>query len=502
MRSTRSNDQINLGTNRSDATVEINLGRKINLGTAAAGGPRRGAPWVFLAAILGVGGGVSGIPAALADVDGSADRLGIERFRGPFADRLQGAIETKLDDRYNLISGANLEQAARSRGVNLGQKSGFVEVGRLLQVRAFVSADVQKLAKQKSFVVQVRVHRGDTGDLVDRFVIADQDIGGLEAQMVRKVDRRIMASLALSEPGASEERGGTVRAQAPGMLVRAGGTSASSRRLAMRGRSRRADRATRGENNLGSAADLAASAAPAESLAVPSVELALGSRVFNRSFTHTENQSRVADYALKGAVAGTIDARVRPFNQRLPGLTPLGLFGSLEYGIGVNSRAAGSGERLATDVSSYSLGLAYRLGFLDESFALEPEVAYTRSRFSTGAEAASFNASYDTLAPRLAWRWDVAQRIALFGSAGYLHVLSKGTLTDAERFPRATMYGGEGSAGLSVAVGASFSLTASGGIRRFGIATNVVPGDLQIAGGAVDQTVWGGLGVTYRPGAR
>ncbi|HEY0714180.1 MAG TPA: hypothetical protein VGF45_15975, partial [Polyangia bacterium] len=102
----------------------------------------------------------------------------------------------------------------------------------------------------------------------------------------------------------------------------------------------------------------------------------------------------------------------------------------------------------------------------------------------------------------LAWRWDLAERVALFGSAGYLHVLSKGTLTDEQRFPRATMYGGEASGGLSVAVGASFSLTATGGIRRFGIATNVVPGDAKVAGGAVDQTVWAGLGVTYRPGAR
>ncbi|HEY0706128.1 MAG TPA: outer membrane beta-barrel protein, partial [Polyangia bacterium] len=191
-----------------------------------------------------------------------------------------------------------------------------------------------------------------------------------------------------------------------------------------------------------------------------------------------------------------------PFNDRLPGLMPLGLFGGLEYGLGVNSRAAGSGERLATDVSSYTLGGAYRFGFFDEAFALEPEVAYTRSRFATGTEVAGFDASYDTLAPRLGWRFDVAPRVALFGNAAYLHVLSPGTLTDPERFPRATMYGGEASAGLSIAVGASLSLTASGGLRRFGIATNVVPGDAQIAGGAVDQTVWGALGVTYRPGAR
>jgi hypothetical protein len=493
MRST--NAQINFGKSSSSTSSplpNINLGTKLPLEGRGSRGCRRGLfSFVILAAVVG------SVSVAHADASAGSDRLAIEKFRGPFADRLQGALETKLEDRYNLISGSNLEQAARSRGVALGNKGGFAEVGRLLQVRAFVSADVQKLSKQGSFVIQVRVHRGDTGDLVDRFIVADQNIGGLEAQMVRKVDRRIVASLALSEPG--DERAGSGRAQGPGMLVRA--NVPGSRRVAMRGRGRRlTDRAPAG-SNLGTAADLAASAQN-EVLAVPSVELALGSRVFNRTFTHTQNQSRVGDYALKGAVAATIDARVRPFNERLPGLVPLGLFGGLEYGLGVNSRAAGSGERLATDVSSYTLGVAYRFGFVNEAFALEPEVAYTRSRFATGSEEAGFDASYATLAPRMAWRWDLAQRVALFGSAAYLHVLDSGTLTEAQRFPRATMYGGEGSAGIAVAVGASFSLVASGGIRRFGIATNVVPGDAAIAGGAVDQTLWAGLGVTYRPGAR
>jgi hypothetical protein len=38
-----------------------------------------------------------------------------------------------------------------------------------------------------------------------------------------------------------------------------------------------------------------------------------------------------------------------------------------------------------------------------------------------------------------------------------------------------------------------------GGLRRMGWDMNAVPGDAWVAGGAVDQTMWGGLGLAYRP---
>jgi hypothetical protein len=178
-------------------------------------------------------------------------------------------------------------------------------------------------------------------------------------------------------------------------------------------------------------------------------------------------------------------------------MSALGLFGALEYGIGVGSRQAGSEERISTDVHAYDVGLSYSV--ISGSFTFTPAVSYGSANFDAGDKSGAPNARYQTVQPGASFAWALSDKLSLRAAAAYIHVLDAGPLKDAERFPRATVTGGAGSLGLAYAVLDTLELSASGGLRRYGIATNVIPGDKVIAGGAVDQTTWLGLGLSFRP---
>jgi hypothetical protein len=78
-------------------------------------------------------------------------------------------------------------------------------------------------------------------------------------------------------------------------------------------------------------------------------------------------------------------------------------------------------------------------------------------------------------------------------------VLEAGPLTEPGRFTHATVRGLEAEAGLGWALIDVLELRVSGGVRRFGFDMNSQPGDAWVAGGAIDQSFWGGLGLVYRP---
>jgi len=54
-------------------------------------------------------------------------------------------------------------------------------------------------------------------------------------------------------------------------------------------------------------------------------------------------------------------------------------------------------------------------------------------------------------------------------------------------------------AGLAIAVVPEVEVRATVGVRRFGFDMNAAKDDALIAGGAIDQTTWAGLGLAYRP---
>src|SRR5215213_3786600 len=71
-------------------------------------------------------------------------RVAIEGFRGPQAQRIQGAVETGLVGKYYVVPDFSVNEVAKRKGVGLLLDDEFAEVGKALDVRAFVSAQIQK----------------------------------------------------------------------------------------------------------------------------------------------------------------------------------------------------------------------------------------------------------------------------------------------------------------------------------------------------------------------
>jgi hypothetical protein len=362
----------------------------------------------------------------------------------------------------------SIEQMARRRGVAMNSPDGMAQVGRALQVRAFLSAEVQK---KRNWHVAVVVRSGDTGAPLGRFVVADRRLDHLESTLASRTSRRVRALLARASTQGALDLGtdGDVGAAA-GVAPPALAASADD------------------------AEDEAAAEHPGDVL-----ELTLETRVFNRSFAYNQNLSGLADYRLEGALAASLGTRFHPLALVSPGLAPLGIAAGLEYGLGVGSRVAGSEQRISTDVHGYSIGLEYRFRLGDKGTTLTPTVGYALSTFNAGQSVGATNVDYRIVKPGLDARWAITNRLAVLWHADYLHVLSSGSLGAADRFPRATVRGLETAGSFALGVVEGLEIAASVGVRRFGVATNVVPGDKAIAGGAVDQTTWLGLGAIYRP---
>jgi hypothetical protein len=394
------------------------------------------------------------------------DRVAIGSFRGPHAQRLQGAVESGLMGKYYLVPDFSVEQMARRRGVALNDPGGMAQVGKALQVRAFLSAKVQK--KRDWHHVAVLVRSGDTGAPIGRFVVADKRLDHLESTLAARTSRKVGMMLARASANGAADAGASAAAGGDGLSPPA----------------------------------LSETAAPAttEEHAGEVIQVSLETRVFNRAFSYNQNVSGLSDYKLQGALAATLGARFHPLATVSKNLAPLGVSGALEYGLGVGSRQAGSEERTSTDVHGYSVGLAYRFRLgSDGNSTLTPTVGYALSTFNAGKAAGAPNVDYSMVKPGVDFRWAATSRLSVLGHADYLHVLSAGSLADKDRFPRATVRGIEATLGMGFALTKELDLEGSAGLRRLGIATNVIPGDQAIAGGAIDQTTWLGIGAVYRP---
>jgi hypothetical protein len=393
-------------------------------------------------------------------------RLAIADFRGPRAERIQGAAESALMARYYVVPDFSVRRAARENQVELQTDSDYGVVGRTLEVKGFLSAQV--LQKRASWEVRLQVRRGDTGEAVGSFVLADRRLDGLESRVARLTPARVhrlLARLDRAAPATESAPEETAVEPPPTTVV-----------------------------------ETAAPPMAAED-EMPFAELSVEGRVFSRSFNYAQNLSGLPDYRLARALSAALDLTLYPHAllSRQGQLPPIGLTAALEYAPGVRSRAAGGDQALATRVHAYRVGLKYRLSW--STVTLAPQLAWGRHAFQTGGTAAP-DVRYQFLWLGADSRWLLGRRLALLASAAYLHGLSVGELGEAGRFPRATAAGAAVELGAAFTVARGIELRLSGGLRRFGLAMHARPGDALVAGGAVDQLTWAGLGLAYRPAVR
>jgi hypothetical protein len=413
-------------------------------------------------------GSLTLLVAGLAGIDGAAaaavpPRVAIEGFRGPQADRIQGAVETGLLGRYYVVPDFSVEEAARASGVGLVIDDEFAQVAKALDVRAFVSAQIAKHRKA-GWQVRLLVRRGDTGAPVGRILVAGRRLDRLERELSQRTSRRLEALFARAPASGAIEPPPTTEAELQASDVDRDPEEAPSGRA-------------RGPQLF---------------------EVSVDGRVFSRTFSYAQNLSGLPEYGINRAMATALGVVLHPALSLAPAYARIGITAGLEYGVGVGTRSSDSDERRNGDVHGYSVGLRYLLD--SGAFELAPELGYGLRAFTTGdADTTAPDVRYSLVSGGATARAELGDRLGAMVRASYLHVLSAGPLTEGNRFSRATVSGVELEASIGFALMTGLEARASVGLRRFGFDMGSRPGDAWVAGGAVDQTTWAGIGLAYRP---
>lgn len=403
---------------------------------------------------------VAGVARPGPAAAGASERVAIGSFQGPEANRIQGAVETGLMTRYYVVPDFSVTAEARRQGVALREDGEFGAVGRALDVRAFVSADVQRRAGWR---VQLTVRRGDTGAAIGHFVLANRRLDRLESQLTTGASGRVRSLLARASFG------NDVAAAAAPLQAQVSASPTEEE--------------------------------PAKTLAgEEALAIAAGGRMFSRSFSYTQNLSQLPAYKLNQAYATEVTLALRPAAVvALPAsLRPLRLTGAFQYGLGIQSHVSGTEASQPTRVMGWQAGAGWEVG--RPGLTVTPQLVYAVHAFHTGAEpaAAAPDVRYRLLGAGADGRWTAARGLAVLARAAYLHALSIGELAAAERFPHATADGLEVEGAVAFVFSPAVELRASAGLRRMGFAMHSEPGDRWVAGGAIDQTTWIGLSVAYR----
>jgi hypothetical protein len=144
----------------------------------------------------------------------------------------------------------------------------------------------------------------------------------------------------------------------------------------------------------------------------------------------------------------------------------------------------GARYRIPLDTSAVLLGTDYMQHFfnLDVDNALPP------------------NVNYSVVRPSVAGRVSMGRKLVLGLTAAYLHILSAGALSNADRFPNLTTLGAEAGATVSYMLDNELDLTAGVDMRYYAHTMNAQPGDPanRLVGGAIDAHLGASVMLTYR----
>ncbi|MEA2696373.1 MAG: hypothetical protein QOI66_644 [Myxococcales bacterium] len=475
--------------------------------------------------VLGAGALTSTARAA-AEAD-PAQRVAIDSFRGPQGAMLQDAVESALLRRYYLIPDAQVTAAARRSGVRLRSDEDFAEVGRSLNVAAFVTATVRR---NKNWRIEMVVRNGETGEAVAHYDVTDRRLEGLAATLARATPRRLQVLLATR--GAADAGDPTAAASDAQVQVRVRPPALPKARQQNDdtddAAAERGNRAGKRPTPMPAPtakkekqpAQAQAQAQPADDeddedqtsdekpgdvrgdvLPRPYLELGVGGRVFSRSMTFSENISQIPAYRLDRATAITIDMAFHPFalveSTRDDWIAGIGITGNVTYAMGITTEMAGADGRARTEVHGYELGLRYRapLGIVD----LIPRAAYLAETFAANVGSVAPDVDYRVLRAGLGISLALSRQAFMRASGDYLDVLSAGRLNDADRFPRAVTRGVDVSLGAGYAFADNVEAWVAVALRRYGYDMKSQQGDRLIAGGALDEYMSMTMGLTYRP---
>jgi hypothetical protein len=234
------------------------------------------------------------------------------------------------------------------------------------------------------------------------------------------------------------------------------------------------------------------------------LDVGLSFAAFSRSFDYNDDLSGLRSYDLGLGPTLMLKLRWYPgahFDDGLAAHIGLELRGQFAFGLDsalddtsfpTSSRGFAAGLRARLPLDEHELAAVF--GYANQTFAIDT-VEDGGAQIDPGVPSAA----YGYLRVGAEVRFAIGETFAIGASAAYLPTLSAGEID--EWFPRGSATGMEGELMLSHALSPSLELSAAFGLQRFAFSFDPEPGDVAedrpIAGGAVDQYLWGTLGIRW-----
>ena len=442
----------------------------------------------------------------------AAKRAGVPKFEGPQEAVVRKQVMAVLKAHgFELAKSRQMEAAVQSSGALLESDDGFQKVAKELALTVIVTGEVGKKKAKLS------VHDGREGSLLGqasfpggnpRKIAADVR-RGFWAKLGKDIAKGHVPSGSKTPQAVAEAPDEAESAPEPAEEGKSGEASAgedkgssdddgSSRSSGKHSKSKEAG----GDENAVVAEASSESSPPS---AYPVLELSGSGAGVNRQYVYNQQISGLRNHNLPLGPALVIDGVWYPLGSVSPGaLEHLGVQVALEQAFGIQSSISG-GQTYGNKVHEYEGGLRYRIPFGGNQAWISGSGGEHAFLF-TGRTAGGLNVPdtiYRYARAGVGLRFAVTSGIDLGFGAGYRYIFNRGGEQFSGTnglFPHATVAGVDAEAALSIRVMEGLQVRVIGEMRRYFSSMHSVAADQFKAGGAIDQYLSFGVGLTYTYG--
>jgi hypothetical protein len=438
-------------------------------------------------------------------------RVVVEQFPGNAGDKFrQVVIATITRQGYEVVPERQVASAEADLGL-LQVSDNYPTAAKELKAVAFVTGSMA--TSKKKVGARLRI-RGADGQTLGADGWTAPNLAKLSAQLKSNLGQKIKEWMAGAGPAPSGGGGGPVAAakeeepapEPPKANGRKRAAAARAEEVAA-AKEEEAPAAAEAEGDDEKVASKAADEEVAEEVEEEDeptgrkgdnwIDVGIGAHVYSRNFRYNESwQGGHQEYRLPAVPAPALSLDIFPHKY-------FGFGINAEYSVALISEDAmknryrtGSFGYGVSGKVRYSLGpvgLIGGVGYAANNFKITPETDDTTPPRVAGVD-------YKQLRAGVAARIPITDKFAIIGGGNYLHLLSMGEIASDKYFPRATGMGGEGFGGIALALPwmAGLEGRAMLDFRRYVFSMNSDPGDMHVAGGAVDQYIGVNIGFGLR----
>lgn len=431
--------------------------------------------------------------AGASPAHAQSKRVGVVRFKGPGEGPIRAKVIQQIEAKKLQVVGQNqIGKTAVARRVKLDTDDEFVTVAKELGLSAWVLGEVTKKK------VTITVRDGASGSVTAEASWTGPNPRKMAVAVSKTFWKRLGSAIQRGSAPSGAKRAAVEEEAAP--ADEAGGDDEEEEAPRSRARTRepvsedKPARKKKDEDEEGGAAAEEDSSPPIAT-GLDWLDISVSPRAMMRALRYTEDQLReLPDYNITGPQIA-LGATVYPLATTMGGFAAnIGLNFGYERLFGVTSKQGTMS--FATSAQTFWIGPRVRV--FNDIYAT---AQYGLSQYRLSGSNSVPDADYRFAKIGGGGRFALTPTISLMVNAAYLHMLYFGEIRTNNWFRRTTGMGVEVGAAVGLRLTQNLEVRAGVEMRRFGLAFNVRPSDLQsnanqkVAGGAIDQylMIWGGI---------